>query len=262
MADPYWSGTPWDAAATYPSGAQVSYEGYRYQAMTSISAGDNPRTATYSLLGGTFRKWRVWDYPASYIMARLRGIPGHDEVTLPQEVRLVQVRADYQYNGDPTADIYLVPDSMSSAGYGMPKGMDSNWGTPAQGELVWSFGAARYDDGKPASYDYNLGADEGIVFSPTTILPKARYDLPATPPSMSTYWAFYPAYADETQGQLISCYQTFGRTFNWIDESSAADIIYMPAFADEFNEVGNGAATNNENQIGDTIGTDPDYKDG
>ena len=260
MADPYWSGAPWDDSATYAADAQVSYEGYRYQAMTSISAGDNPRTSTYTISGANFRKWKVWDYPASYIMARLRGIPGHAEVTLPQEVRLVQVRADYQYNGDPTADLYLVP-TMSAADYGMPQGMNSVWGTPSNGELVWSFSAARYDDGKPASYDYSLGADEGIVFSPTTIMPKARYDG-SIPPSLSTFWAFYPAYANETQGQLISCYQTFGRTFNFIDEDSSPDTVFIPAFDDQFNEPGNGYSTNNENQIGDTVGTDPDYKDG
>lgn len=261
MSDPYWSGEEWNPDNTYVEGDQVSYEGYRYEAMTSISAGDNPRTSTYTISGRNFRKWKVWDYPASYIMARLRGIPGHAEVSLPQEVRLVQVRADYQYNGDPTADLYLSPSGMSAAAYGMPQGMNSAWGTPTTGELVWSFSAAAYDDdGAPKSYDYSFGTDEGIVFSPTTIMPKARFDVEYAPGLY--YWAFYPAYATETQGQLISCYQTFGRTFNWIDENTQADTITIPAFADEFNEVGNGAATNNENPIGDTVGTDPDYKDG
>jgi len=257
---------PWDEAETYSTGDRVSYEGYIYEAMTSIAAGDNPRSATYSLLGGTFRKWRVWDLPASYIMARLRGLPenvlaneGGVVSPMPEEIHLVQVRADYQYNGSPEADLYLQPTSMSSAGYGMPKGMDSNWGTPSEGELVWSFSASRYEDGKPYAYDYNLGTDSGIVYSPTTILPKARYD---TIVGSNTNWAFYPAYATETQGQLISCYQTFGRTFDWIDEVGATDTAIIPAFADSFNTAGNGFTTNNENPIGDTIGTDPDYKDG
>ena len=261
MADPYWDGEEWKPDEAYAAGDKVSYKGYRYEAMTATSAGDKPTEATYTTLGATFRKWRVWDYPASYIMGRLRGLPGYAEVSVPQEVRVVQVRADYQYNGDPTADLYLVPTSMSSAGYGMPQGMNAVWSAdPSNGELVWSFSAAAYEDGAPKSYSYSLGTDEGIVFGPTTILPKARYDVEYAPDLYK--WAFYPAYATETQGQLISCYQTFGREFIYLDEVAAADTITIPAFSDQFNEPGNGALTNNENPIGDTIGTVPDYEDG
>jgi hypothetical protein len=256
MSDPYWNGADWSPDATYVAGDKVSYEGYRYEAMTGISAGDNPRTATYKISGATFRKWKVWDYPASYIMARLRGIPGHAEVSLPGEVRLVQVRADYQYNADPAADLYLTPSGMSAAAYGMPQGMNSTWGAPDNGELVWSFSAAAYDDGKPKSYDYNVGADQGIVFSPTTILPRT---YPAEPYPGVIEITFTAAYSYETQGQLISCYQTFDRIFNYLNDLGNPSTITTSPFEDNWTA---GNATNGDPSIGDIIGTIPDYKDG
>ena len=224
----------WDSAATYSTGDRVTYGGYIYEAMTSIAANDNPRTATYSLLGGTFRKWRVWDYPASYIMARLRGLPetaiaaeGGNPSPLPEEIRLVQVRAEYDFNGAPDADIYWQPDSVSSAGYGMPAGMDSNWSDPDEGELVWSFSAARYEDGAPYAYDYNLGADSGIIYSPTTVLANLDY-VPD-----DGFFNLYPAWSTETQGQMISCYQTFDREFNVLINGSPNSEA-TPSFKDNW----------------------------
>jgi hypothetical protein len=281
MSDPYFNGVPWKEDTAYAAGDQVTYNGYRYEAMTATSAGDKPHEATYEATFSaltvpfdlnedppvpfpqqtlTMRKWKIWDYPASYIMARALGIPGHAEIGYPQEFRLVQVRGDYQYNGSPDTDLYLLPSSASYDGYGMPGGMDSNWGDPEEGELVWSFTAGTYSDGIPRSYRYNLGLSQGVVFSPTTIFPKARYDVEYDPGLF--FWAFYPAYATETQGQLISCYQTFGRAFTFIDEIGSPDTANIPVFADLFNEPGNGYTSNNENPIGNTVGTDPDYKDG
>lgn len=208
----------WDSAATYSAGNRVSYEGYLYEAMTAISAGDNPRTATYSLLSGTFRKWRVWDYPAAYLMARLRGIPDSafaDESgvasPMPPEVRTICVRNFYISGIDPSDDTYTAPDSMSSAGYGMPKGMDSNWAQTTYWDPVYAPSAAALEDGAPKSYDIGGGVDNAIVYQPNTVAAHILSDLNAGSPE--DYLA--PAWSTETQGQMISCYQTFDREYGF-----------------------------------------------
>jgi hypothetical protein len=248
----------WKGDTTYATGDRVSFGGYIYEAMTSIAAGDNPRSATYSLLGGTFRKWRVWDLPASYIMARLRGLPENVLSTdsgvvspMPEQIHLVQVRTEYQYNGSPDADLYFEPGSKSSAGYGMPAGMDSNWSDPEEGELMYSFTAARYDEGKPYAYDYNLGSDSGIIYSPTTVAAKLEYD------ATSDSFLVLPAWHTETQGQMISCYQTFSREFTFTQPGPSTASQLTPEFQD--NWIADADALPYD---GTTIETDPDYKDG
>jgi hypothetical protein len=219
MADPYWNGTEWDNSKTYSEGDQVTYEGYKYQAMTSISAGDNPRTATYSTLGGTFRKWKVWDYPSFVIMARLRGVDQLAfadilgvESPMPYEVRTICVRNFYQNGASPDQDLYSVPTSMSQSGYGMPQGMDSNWDDPEDWDSVYAPSAAAYEDGAPKSYNYNLGADDGIVFQPNTV---AALILSDFNPSPATEDYLAPAWSTETLGQMVSCYQTFSREYGF-----------------------------------------------
>ena len=271
MSDPYGPFPEWDAEATYSAGDRISFGGYLYEAMTAISAGDNPRTATFtatltdSALSGssttaTLRKWRVWDYPAAYYMARLRGLPdsailpGLDKNGLPEEIRTVVVRSNYQFIGTPDTDLYDQPASASYSGYGMPAGMDTNWDDPEEGELMWSFSAARYEDGAPYAYDYNLGAASGICYQPTTICPEVVYPVTV---GGTDYYGFLPAWQNETQGQAISCYQTFSRTFDYLDEFNLSDTVTTNGFEDNWRA--NPEATNNENAIGPTIGTDPDY---
>lgn len=274
MSDPY--GGPfaaWDPAATYSAGNRVSFGGYIYEAMTAISANDNPRTATYtatltdSALGGgtttaTLRKWRVWDYPASYYMARLRGLPddaitpGFQKNGLPEEIRTVIVRTLYQNNGSADADIYHQPDSASYSGYGMPAGMDTNWSTPADPEdlgyeLVWSFSAGRYEDGEPYAYDYNLGAATGLCYQPTTIL-GSLVDSTLNPGG----YDMMPAWETETQGQMISCYQTFDRDFN-VGGGTTSIVLTTPPFGDNWRD----NVIDDETIKFDTFGTDPDYPD-
>jgi len=248
----------WKGDTTYATGDRVSFGGYIYEAMTSIAAGDNPRSATYSLLGGTFRKWRVWDLPASYIMARLRGLPENvlaNEVgvvsPMPHEIHLVQVRTDFQNNGSPNADLYWQPDSKSSAGYGMPAGMDSNWSEPEEGQLMYSFSAARYQNGAPYAYEYNLAADSGIIYSPTTVAAKLEYDPP------SDTFLVLPAWHTETQGQMISCYQTFLREFTFTQSGPSTVSMSTIEFQDNWIADADGLYDD-----GTTIATDPAYKDG
>jgi hypothetical protein len=248
----------WKGDTTYATGDRVSFAGYIYEAMTSIAAGDNPRSATYSLLGGTFRKWRVWDLPASYIMARLRGLPENvlaNEVgvvsPMPHEIHLVQVRTDFQNNGSPNADLYWQPDSKSSAGYGMPAGMDSNWSEPEEGQLMYSFSAARYQNGAPYAYEYNLAADSGIIYSPTTVAAKLEYDPP------SDTFLVLPAWHTETQGQMISCYQTFLREFTFTQSGPSTVSMSTIEFQDNWIADADGLYDD-----GTTIATDPAYKDG
>lgn len=274
MSDPY--GGPfaaWDPAATYSAGDRVSFGGYIYEAMTAISANDNPRTATYtatltdSALGGgtttaTLRKWRVWDYPASYYMARLRGLPddaitpGFQKNGLPEEIRTVIVRTNYQNNGSADADLYDQPASASYSGYGMPAGMDSNYDDPDDPdelgkELVWSFSAARYEDGEPYAYDYNLGAATGLCYQPTTILASLVYYSP------TNEYAVLPAWFTETQGQSISCYQTFTRTFRFTQPGPIGQNEGASDFSDNWTSQFAGLLYD-----GVTIATDPDYEDG
>jgi hypothetical protein len=271
MSDPYFNGLPWKEDTAYAAGDQVTYNGYRYEAMTATNAGDKPNEATY---GATFsaltvpfddsvdppvpfpeqtltmRKWKVWDYPAGYIMARVLGIPGHAEIGYPQEFRLVQVRGDYQYNGAPDTDLYLQPSSASYSGYGMPGGMDSNWGDPEEGELVWSFTAGTYADGIPRSYPYNLGLSQGVVFSPTTIMPQLVFDSP------SNQFLVLPAWSTETQGQMISSYQSFLRDFEFFDGATTRITQATPPFVDDWTSTADAI-----DFFGTSISTDPDYKD-
>ena len=231
---------PWDSAASYSAGNRVTFGGYIYEAMTAISAGDNPRTATYSLLGGTFRKWRVWDYPATYIMARLRGLPDAafaDEFgvasPMPVEVRTICVRNFYISAGDPVYDLFTLPTSYSEAGYGMPQGMDTNWEQPSLWDPIYAPSAAMYEDGAPKAYDNDLGGGSALYFQPNTVAAQILYDLNGG--FNEAYLA--PAWDDETQGQMISCYQTFERNYNFALMNTSpysGDGTSTPAFQDNW----------------------------
>jgi hypothetical protein len=282
MSDPYFNGLPWKEDTAYAAGDQVTYNGYRYEAMTATNAGDKPNEATY---GATFsaltvpfddsvdppvpfpqqtltmRKWKVWDYPAGYIMARVLGIPGDAEIGYPNEIRLVQVRTEYQYNGDPTADIYHQPSSASYSGYGMPGGMDSNWAPPDFWDMIVAPSAAMYQDGAPRAYSYNLGTATGIIFNPTTIATFILNDFNTVTEKNESYMA--PAWASETQGQMISSYQTFSRDF-YYTTSAPPDYNFSdnttPSFMDNWQAERNWTGY----LAGEILGvqyTLPDYKD-
>jgi hypothetical protein len=250
----------WDEEETYSTGERVSYDGYIYEAMTSIAAGDNPRSATYSLLGGTFRKWKVWDYPASYIMARLRRLPGESEISLPNEVRTICVRTDFvATDAGYENDVYHGPDSLSPSGYGMPRGMNSNWSPPESGsELMYSFSAVPYEDGKPKTYEYGFGADTGIVYQPTTIAPyMSLVETDDDPPEY--VYALNPAWATETQGQMISCYQTFSRSFQYFDGDGAPSSTTTTGFQDNWTADPT-TTVDGEYILGGIVGTEPNYQ--
>lgn len=262
MSDPYGGPfSPWDKNTAYVEGNRVSHKGYNYQLMDATSTNDNPTTATYSLLGGTFRKWRIWDYPASYIMARQRGIPGQSVISLPDEVRTICVRGDYvATDAGFENDVYLEPTSLSPSGYGMPKGMNSIWPEPAEGELMYSFSAVPYEDGEPKSYDYGGGADNAIVYQPTTIAPfVSLVETEDDPPDFVA--SLNPAWATETQGQMISCYQTFNRSFQYLDSDGDPASTLTPDFQDNWTAVPT-ATVDGDSPVGGIIGTEPDYQDG
>ena len=277
MSDPY--GGPfaeWNAATTYTEGDRVSYGGYIYELMDGPSTGDNPRTATFTATlsnsafgagGGTetltMRKWRIWDYPAAYYMAKLRGLPPfsmssftNQQTNLSEEIRTFIVRTDYQNNGDAAQDLYHSPTSASYSGYGMPAGMDTNWGAPPDPdevgkELIWSFSAAKYayDNGRmlaPFTYDYNLGVANGLCFQPSTIVGSLV--------SNGVDFDVLPAWFTETQGQMISCYQTFSRDFEFTQPGPSKDTFTTASFGDNWT-----GAPPTTSDGGDTIGTDPDY---
>lgn len=205
----------WDSKKAYALDDRVYYQGYLYQAMTSISPGDDPRTATFTNSGVTFRKWTIYDLPSTYLMARLRGIPDNsisDESgvasPMPYEVRTICVRNFFQSD-----ESFQEPTSKSLGIYGMPQGMDSNWAQTEYWDPVYAPSAAAYADGKPKSYPYpaSMPIDSGIVFQPNTVSAQLLSDLNMGSPE--DYLA--PAWSTETQGQMISCYQTFSREYGF-----------------------------------------------
>lgn len=270
MSDPYGGPfPPWDEETAYVEGDRVTYGEYIYELMDATSTGENPRTATFtatltdSALSGstttaTLRKWRVWDYPAGYYLAILRGLPPFTLVDLSgnvpvsNEIRTVIVRTNYQNNGAANTDLYHSPSSASYSGYGMPAGMDTNWTAPADPdelgkELIWSFSAARYEDGEPYAYQYNLGAGNGLCFQPSTIVGSLV--------SNGVDFDVLPAWFTETQGQMISCYQTFSRDFKFTQPGPSQTVETTAAFSDNWTDAPPTIADG-----GDTIATDPDYE--
>jgi hypothetical protein len=289
MSDPYGGPFPeWDKEAAYAKGARVSFKGYIYEAMEATSANEKPGTATHSFEfvnravpgeeGGetvnlTLPKWRLWDYPAGYYMARLRGLPPFSLVDLLgnvpvcAEVRTVQMRSRFyvEFLNDYEEDIYDLPVSASYSGYGLPAAMDSNWtddippigtepNTVMGGDLMWSFSSIRFEDGAPADYRYQGGFAQGICFSPTTIV--GRYYLSRVV-DVSSLYAVEPAWFTETQGQMISSYQTFSRQFDLILEGTEPSPEITQGFQDSWRS--NPAYEFGADVVGPIIGTSPGY---
>lgn len=239
MSDPY--GGPfaaWDPGATYAEGDRVTYGGYIYIAMTAISSGDDPRTATFTetftnrigagTATATMRKWTIWDYPVGHYMAQARGLPAFELTTLPQ-ARTFCVRGEF----DDLTENYTYPTSASYEGYNMPGGLDCNW--PA--ELMAAPSEVPFEDyswGRlvPKKYPYqpSVGGEEAVCFQPNTVSALIRSDLNAGFPE--NY--LLPAWSAETQGQMFACAGTFSREYVFIDVGSWQDQTGTPSFQDNW----------------------------
>jgi hypothetical protein len=253
MSDPFGGPfAPWDKDVAYTEGNRVSYDGYIYELMDGPSTNDDPRSATYSetftptaLAGSsttlTMRRWMLWDYPAGYYMAKLRGIPPFSLIDImgntpvSNEVRLVQVRAKANVNEDNTNDdAYDLPTSASFEGYRMPGGMDSTWAEPTDynftdtsvtppvpytvtgGKLMYAPATAAYEDGYPAAYNIFDGQAYGVCYSPTCIIPITT----SGEVDGDTVYYINPIMQTETQGQMIASYGTFSREFKYLVSGS------------------------------------------
>ena len=266
MSDPYGGPfAPWDSASTYSTGDRVSLGGYIYQAMTSISAGDDPRTATFTATATnkigpgtstrTARKWRIWDYPVGYYMARLRGLPEF-ELDGPEEVRTFCVRGEF----DNRAEVFTYPTYASYAFYDMPAGMDTVWPAPASGELLIMPSAVPLEDStRPAAYPSDSGSsDDAVSFQPNTVSAQIT-SVEVSPGTFED--ALLPAWSSDTQGQMFACMATFSRTYKYnlasdpTGEGNAATNLF------EDNWTANPYLTGTDD-VGTIIDSSPDFVTG
>lgn len=259
----------WSDTLPYAEGEVVYYQGYLYQAMTSILAGDNPRSATYTAtlsdtagfsgtIGATttrtMRKWTVWDFPVGMQMARLRGVSpaalydgGASPVTY--EVKTIYVTKSDRY----AAGVY--PASGSYSGYGLPAGLNQNWDedlsfTFAPSAIPYSFDTFN----APQDYVGPTTNESGILFQPDTLTP--YFDIQAG----SSNYHLYPAWAEEVQGQMVSSYQTFSREFNYIDANDDPQTLATPAWQDNWQA--NGTDTGSDQAPSYVIGPVTQYQTG
>lgn len=266
MSDPY--GGPfaaWDPAATYSAGNRVSFGGYIYEAMTAISANDNPRTATYTATATnkigpgtstrTMRKWRIWDYPVGHYMARLRGLPEF-ELDGPEEVRTFCIRGEF----DNRAETFTFPTYASYAFYGMPAGMDTVWPEPTYGELLIMASAVPLEDStRPSAYPSDsMSSNDAVCFQPNTVSAQI-VSVEVSPGTFED--AFLPAWSAETQGQMVACRATFFRTYKYNLGSDATAEIDQATNDFEDNWTANPALTGTDD-VGTIIDSSPDFVTG
>lgn len=278
---------PWDPEATYDVDDLVSYGGYMYRAMTTIAAGDNPRTATFTCtfspnasyqkydpidpIGNetlTMRKWTIVDYEFSVHMAKLRGlnpealIPAfdfnfkHSYLQMRGEFTTICVRNMYggYNNGDDEEIDFMIPPALASyAGYGMPAALNSEYDDVANfgffGEWVFAPSAGLYEDGAPKAYRYGL--------LQTNPLYGACFS-PNTVLSMDGY----AAYSSETAGAMFASMATFNRDYTYaLIDDYGPPVTYVeggtfttPGFQDNWTAAGNDW----DPASAGTSGTDPD----
>lgn len=231
----------WSETATYADGDVVYYGGYLYRAMMAITAGDNPRTATASFTfddesgingGGTasrtMRKWRLWDLPAGYYHAMLRGITpdvltaeyASTKVPAFDYLYMIQVRACAKTGVGYYIDSRTPATVCSYLGYGLNSGLNCEYSDSdlEAGELIYSFTAISMDMVDPQieqSYQREEFFDErSLIWMPNTIaawseIPSDSYEVT----SVTSAQGFDPT----TLRSMHSSMQTFGRTFTWVD---------------------------------------------
>lgn len=211
----------WSQASTYSEGDVVFYGGYLYRAMTSISAGDNPRTATftctfYNTSGiststedtRTMRKWRIFDLPFSYYHAMLMGIPPNSfdqygiSSPMPDEIRTI-CAVGFATDGEIAVD-------SSFDGYGISAGLDVTYAVDTiEGvdniELTYSFSAIPMDELEDTTYRDPTTNYQAIFWQTNTV--GTGSDL--------------PAWGNDCQGMMFASMQTFSREYGVLTSYSS-----------------------------------------
>lgn len=260
MSDPFGGPfAPWDKDTAYDEGDRVTFGGYIYQLMDGPSTNDDPRSATYTASATnaigpgsdtrSMRKWRVWDYPVGYYMARLLRLPAFS-ITGPEEVRTFCVRGDF----DDRTGSQTYPTSASYIFYDMPAGTDTVWPDPNDGELMTAPSAVPLEDStRPKAYgDPSVTAtSDAVCFQPNTVSALIRDGMNGV--NAENY--LLPAWSDETQGQMFACTLSFSRNYTFIDIGSGTDTSATPAFQDNWEATREFTGYDSINYI---IGTSPD----
>ena len=271
----------WSETATYNQNDIVFYRGYLYRLMTPTSStGDNPVTSTFSctfddesgINGGgtasrTMRKWRLWDLPAGYYHAMLRGITpevltaeyASTNVPAFDYLYMIQVRACAKTGVGYYIDSRTPATVCSYLGYGLNSGLNCEYSDAdlEAGELIYSFTAISMDRVDPQveqSYEREEFFDErSLIWMPNTIaawseIPSDSYEVTSVT-SASGFDA-------TTLRSMHSSMQTFGRTFTWVDGLSpvTTESGTTVAFDDNWYN-----STVDPNLGGQPCATSPDY---
>lgn len=255
----------WDETQAYAADDVVYYGGYLYRAMTSTSAGDNPRTATYSCtlsntsglpygstLTKTMRKWRLFDLPFSYYQAMLRGIPPKafstygESSSFPDEVRTISA-VGFALDGE-------IATECSPAGYDLFAGLDVTYAVNSlEGvdniTLLYSFSAVPID-----KVDQLLGGQ-------TYLDPTTNYSAIFWQPNTVGTGSQGPAWGDDCQGMMFASMQTFSRDYGILESyslgppvTSVTNDVTTVAFQDNWL-----AAVDPMAPSGIPLNTDPDF---
>lgn len=257
----------WSDSVNYATGDRVYYDSYIYQAMTAITAGDNPKTATFTAnltdnagfsatvgttTTRTMRKWTVWDFPVGIQMALIRGVSPSALDTGGTSPVTYEVKTIYVTRPDRTA-LGVYPTVGSYAGYGLPSGMNQEWNEDISYNFAPSAVPYNFDlINGPEDYVGPTTNESGILFQPDTITP--HFD------QQGTNYYLYPAWSDEVQGQMVSSYQTFSRDFNYIDADDNLQILGTPYWQDNWEA--NGTDTGSDEPPSYIIGPDTPYQTG
>jgi hypothetical protein len=257
----------WDETLAYAQGDVVFYGGYLYRAMTSASAGENPRTATFNCAftdtaginssGATppysyteyreMRVWTIYDLPFAYYQAMLRRIPpgslsSYDAGTvLGQEIRTISA-AGFSLNGE-------IARECSYNGYGISAGLDVTYAVDElEGvdniEVIHSFSAIPLDELENTTYRDSTDTYEAIFWQPNTVA--SGTDA--------------PAWGSDCQGMMVSSMQTFSRDYSVLVSyslgppvTSSTDDVTTVSFQDNWNAAVTGSPS------GIPLNTSPDY---
>lgn len=252
---PFWNYPDWKANQSYARDTVVYYNSYLYVAMTDCEAGDNPLTSTYTAYfecgdfgfdkifpseennfnpdntyTRTMRKWTVADLPFSYYHAKLCGLYGEGFTysgygDAGQEVMVLNV---YRPEGpDQGPDDPKLKYNWS--GYGITRGLNSEWPESEIGELMYHISFVPIELGMP----YQEG-DETVsgLYWPSHLY---QYNT-STFFGGNPYGAFFLPYADGTVRMSTMYYASFSRTHSFSGNPSGSASINSPAFADDYND--------------------------
>lgn len=252
----------WSETATYAEGDVVYYGGYLYLAMTSITAGDNPRTSTFSctftdtsgINGGgtanrTMRKWRIFDLPNSYYQAMLRGIPpgrfGNFSINTSPLVDYVRTISAVGFALDGEIAV-----ECSYNGYGISAGLD----------VTYEVDELDGVDNITLLYSFSAIPLEEVEGNTTYRDPTDNYEAIFWQPNTVGTGSDAPAWGDDCQGMMFASMQTFSRDYSILESYSVGppvtavtNDVTTVAFQDNWQAAVTGTPS------GTPLNTSPDY---